>query len=203
MKFKASTSFLSLLCGSLLLFLASTSAQKNTSSTRKPRSAPAKKATPTPTPTPTPTVQGSFALVNAATASDTVRKAIEEVVRPLNIFVKGPARDYLKKTNIPPYLNIVISCSQAEVRITTDKRAPIQTSSTGSPSDWTREDGEKFKVSTVCESGKLSQVFRGSNGQRVNAYSIADDDKTLTMQVTITSGRLKQPLKYQLSYRRN
>lgn len=192
MKFKTSTSFLALLCLGLLVFLGSTSAQKHKSSTRKPK----------PTPTPTPTVQGSFALVDAAAASEKVNKAIEEVVKPLNFIVRGRARDYLKKTNIP-YQRIVISCSQSEVSITTDKRAPIRTSSSGDPKDWTREDGEKFRVSTVCKSEELQQVFQGSNGQRVNAYSIATDDKTLTMQVTITSSRLKQPLKYQLSYRRN
>ncbi|HXD32778.1 MAG TPA: hypothetical protein VN643_16765 [Pyrinomonadaceae bacterium] len=199
MKFKTSTSCLALLCGSLLLFLSSTSAQKQKSSTPKPKSAPSQ----TPTPTPPPSVQGSFALVNATTASDTVKKAIEEAVKPLKFSVRVPARYYLKKTNIPPYQKIVISCSQAGVSITTDKRAPIRTSSTGSTSDWTREDGENFKVSTVCEYGKLRQVFQGSNGQRVNTYSIADDDKTLTMQVTITSEKLQQPLKYQLSYSRN
>lgn len=199
MRLKAPIVFVALLCGCLLLFLGSTSAQKNKSSTRKSNAAPAKKAAPTPMPT--PTVQGSFALENAATASDKVKKAIEEAVRPLMFLARGPARDYLKKTNIP-YQKIVIWCSQKEVSITTDQRAPIRTSN-GESLDWTREDGEKFKVSAVCESGKLRQVFEGSNGQRVNTYSIADDDKTLTMQVTITSGRLKEPLKYQLEYRRN
>lgn len=144
---------------------------------------------------------GGTYTVNAA-ASDDVNKAIEAAVEGMGFFTRGPARRRLRQTNLPPYQRIVISYTREEVSITTDRRSPIRTPAKGAPVDWTREDGEKFKVSTAWEGGKLKQTFEGKQGQRVNLYSIADDDKTLTMQVTVTSPRLPRALTYKVVYNR-
>lgn len=148
----------------------------------------------------TPSLQGTYTLNTAA--SDDVDKAIEATIKGMNFIARPIARKRLRETNVPPYQRIVISYTQAEVSITTDQRAPIRTSPNGTPVDWTREDGEKFKVSTVWESGKLKQTFKGKDGQRVNTYSISADGKTLAMQVSVTSPRLPRPLTYKVVYRR-
>ena len=212
MKRKASPIYIAFVCGSLLLSLSSVSAQlrkpasaksRKSISTKKckpaspqhPESAPAKTRE-------APDLQGSYVLIDPEAAGATVNQAIETSVKSMSFLTRGLARDYLKKTNVP-YQKIVISYTQEEVSITTDHRAPIRTSVNGTHIDWTREDGEKFEVSTVWEGEKLRQTFQGKNGRRVNAYSIATGSKTLTMQVKITSTRLRQPLEYQLSYQRN
>jgi hypothetical protein len=67
---------------------------------------------------------------------------------------------------------------------------------------WTRDDGAVFDLSARTEDGALHQKFQGTEGQRVNVYRVAPDERTLTMAVTITSPRLPKPLSYRLVYRR-
>lgn len=178
MRLNAATLYIMLLCSILLLSLSSVSAQKP-----KP-----------------PSLQGTYTLNTAA--SDDVDKAIEATVKGM-FFGKSRARNRLRETNLPPYQRIVISYTEAEVSITTDQRPPLRTPINGTPVDWTREDGEKIKVSTVWESGKLKRTFKAEEGQRVNTYSISEDGKTLTMQVNVTSPRLPRPLTYKLVYQRS
>jgi hypothetical protein len=150
-------------------------------------------------PSQTPNIQGTYAL--DAAASDDVHKAIDGAVKGMSRLIKGIAHSRLEKTNVP-YQRIVISFTPCEVSITTDQWATIVTCACDTPVDWTRKDGEKFKVSTVWENGKLKQTFKGEDGQRTNIYSISADGKTLTMHVSVTSPRLKQPLMYKQIYRR-
>lgn len=148
----------------------------------------------------TPCLRGTYTLDTAA--SDDIDKAIKATVEGMNFIAKPIARKRLRETNIPPYQRIIISYTQAEVSITTDQRAPIRTPVKGTPVDWRREDGEKLKVSTVWENGKLRQTFKGEEGQRVNLYSITADEETLTMQVSVTSPKLPRPLTYKVVYKR-
>ncbi len=180
MRLNASALYIGLLCGSALLPFGSSSA-------RTPQ---------------TPQLQGTYTL--DAAASDDVRKAIEIAVRGMGWPREGIARSRLEKTNLPPYQRVVIQLepSVTSVSITTDKRAPIQTSADGTPIDWMREDKEKFKVSTVLKIGPLEQTFKSKDGQRVNTYSISADGKTLTIHVSVTSDRLPRPLTYKLVYKR-
>ncbi len=145
-----------------------------------------------------PSLQGTYTLDTAA--SDDIEKAIEAAVE--GMFFKSVARKRLRKVNVPPYQRIVISYTQTEVNITTDRRAAIKTPANGRPVNWTRENGEKFKVSTVWEGGKLKQTFQGKEGQRVNLYSLSADGKRLTMEVGVTSPKLPRPLTYKMVYQR-
>jgi hypothetical protein len=180
MRLNAWALYIGLLCGSPLLHFGSSYAQT-------PQA---------------PSLQGTYTL--DAAASDDVRKAIESAVRGMRWPVQGIARSRLEKTNLPPYQRVVIQLepSPTGVSITTDGRAPIRTSADGTPIDWTREDKEKFKVSTVLKIGPLEQTFKSKDGQRVNTYSISADGKTLILDVSVTSGRLPRPLTYKLVYKR-
>ena len=137
----------------------------------------------------------------AAQESDNINQAIEAAVARMNFVTRPVARGRLKKTN-SAYQTISIAHSPQEVRIVTDQRAPIVTPANGTPIDWTREDGEKFKVSTAWQNGALEQTFRADDGQRVNHYSLSPDGNTLSMRVTVTSPRLSRPLVYTLRYHR-
>lgn len=180
MRLYASALYIALLCGGSLLPLGSSHA-------RTPQ---------------TPQLQGTYTL--DAAASDDVRKAIDIAVRGMGWPKEGFARSRLEKTNLPPYQRVVIQLEPGVtgVSITTDKRAPIRTSADGTPIDWTREDKEKFKVSTVLKTGPLVQTFKSKDGQRVNTYSISADGKTLVLNVSVTSDKLPRPLTYRLVYKR-
>ncbi len=180
MRLNAWALYIGLLCESILLSLGSPYAQT-------PRTAQ---------------LQGTYTL--DAAASDDVSKAIEITVKGMGWPGEGIARSRLEKTNLPPYQRVVIQLElrTTDVSITTDKRAPIQTPADGTPTDWTREDKEKFKVSTVLKSGRLEQTFKSKDGQRVNTYSISADGQTLLIHVKVTSNKLPRPLTYKLVYQR-
>lgn len=205
MKFKASALCLALLCGSLLLPLSSAFAPKPKSkSVQKRKSASAKHKSAlarTPSPTPTPTLQGSYTLINLAEATDKVKKAIEASAKSMPWGTQGLTRSRLQETNLPPPQRLVISYTSSEVIIETDLAGKIKTSLDGKP-----VPRSGHEVSTKWVNGSLERTFKASDGQRVNTYSLDADGKTLTLHVIGTresSPRLKQPLEYQLSYRRN
>lgn len=144
-------------------------------------------------------LNGTFTY-NAA-ASDNLNTAIDAAVRDMNFAIRPVARGRLRKTN-QPYQRVQISHNAQQVSVVTDGRAAIVSPANGTPVDWTREDGERLKVSTEWENGVLEQTFKAEDGQRVNAYSISPDGRTMTMQVTVTSPRLRKPLTYKLVYNR-
>lgn len=177
-----------LLCGVLLLAHAPASA-------RKPRHAA--------------DIDGTYVLDDAAAAPAAIRKAINVAVKGMGWPAERIARGRLEKTNLPPYRRIVIllGARVTDVSITTDKRAPIVTPPDGTPVDWTREDKEKFKVSTTLSVssvsiGPLRQTFQSEDGKRVNTYVFSADGKTLEMEVVVSSSRLPRPVTYTLTYRR-
>ncbi len=133
--------------------------------------------------------------------SDNVDQAIEVAVSKLNFFVRSTARKRLREMN-EPYQRIAIELTPTQVSITGDKNAPIRTPPDGTPGAWEDEDVGVFQVSTRWEGSVLKQEFSAKNGQRINAYEVSPDDQTLTMQVTVSSRRLKELVKYRLVYRR-
>lgn len=209
MKLKASAPYIAVLCGTLLLSLNCASARKTPLSapaeTSKSTSAQPEAASAQPlSPTPTANLQGSYTLINPAAATDTITKAIEASVK--GMWFEGRARDRLKNTNLPPPPKITISYTATEVTIETPQSGQLQTHSDGRPVKWTSKAKDKYEVSTKWVNGSLERTFKGDDGQRVNTYSISGDGKTLTMHVVGTREswpRLKQPLKYQLDYKRN
>jgi len=147
----------------------------------------------------TGTLQGTFTYV--ADKSDNVDQAVEIAVSKLNFFVRSLARTRLREMNAP-YQRIAIELTPTQVTITGDRSAPIRTPPDGTPGVWTDADAGVFQVSTRWEGSVLKQEFSAKQGQRINAYAVSPDGETLTLQVTVSSQRLKAPVTYRLVYRR-
>jgi hypothetical protein len=146
-----------------------------------------------------PQLQGSYTF--DATASDDINAAIKVATKQTPFYAKSKVISELKK-NTRPSQRIEIHYTQTEMSISTDQWGTIKTLTDGTIANWTRGDGEKYKVSTVWECGGLKQTFKGNKGQRINTYTLSADGKTLTIQISITSPPwLKQPLMYKLTYR--
>lgn len=136
-----------------------------------------------------------------AQASDNVNQQIDRAVQRMNFVTRPIARGRLRRTN-QPYQRLVISYTPQQVTTTFDQRAAISSPGNGTPIKWTREDGEVLDLSTEWENGRLKQTFRAEDGQRVNTYSVSADGNTLTIDVTVTSPRLPQPLTYKMVFNR-
>ncbi len=145
------------------------------------------------------TVEGSYVVVTDQSAD--IDKAIEAAIAKMNFITRPIARGRLKDTN-PVYRHILITTTGGDVEIKYDERKPIRVAANGSPIKWTREDGEVFDVAVTRQDGQLSQRYESKDGNRLNVFHIEDSTRRLHLDVTITSDRLPQPLKYTLVYRK-
>jgi len=145
-----------------------------------------------------PALQGTF--VNEQQSAKTIETAIEATVAKMN-FIKRPiARSRLKKTN-EAHRRVEIGIGRSEISVAFDGRKPVQMPADGSTIRWTREDGETFDVNAAWDGDRLVQTFKAEDGTRANAFSVTADGH-LTMQVTLTSPQLDQPLVYALTFSR-
>ncbi|CAN5704175.1 hypothetical protein BH23GEM5_BH23GEM5_19210 [soil metagenome] len=146
-----------------------------------------------------PNLAGSW--VRHAEGSDDINAKINEATARMNFALRGIGRSRLRKTNTP-YQRLAIAYNAQQVTITTDGRSAIQTPANGTPIRWKREDGEMLNVSTDWKNTVLEQTFAAEDGKRVNRYTLSGDGRMMTLEVTITSPRLPQPLVYRQMYHR-
>lgn len=145
-----------------------------------------------------PALQGTF--VNEQQSAMTIETAIEATVAKMN-FIKRPiARSRLKKTN-EAHRRVQITIGSGEIGVAFDGHKPVQMPADGSTIRWTREDGETFDVNAGWDGDRLVQTFKAEDGTRANAFSVMADGH-LTLQVTLTSPQLGQPLVYTLTFSR-
>ncbi|HET7233709.1 MAG TPA: hypothetical protein VFJ16_27110 [Longimicrobium sp.] len=144
-------------------------------------------------------MRGTFTLDRAH--SDDINRAIESAVSKMSFITRPIARGRLRRTNAA-YQRVVINYTQTEVSTTFDQRRAIVSPANGTPVQWTREDGEKFSLSTEWQGQRLVQTFRAEDGSRTNTYTISADGRTLTMHVTLRSPRLSAPLEYNMVFTR-
>ena len=135
------------------------------------------------------------------TDSDNMNEVIEDAVGKLNFLTRDIARERLEKLN-PAYRQVAISSSPNEISVTADNQPPLRTPANGAPVAWIGPDGGKVNASMQLAGRRLAQTFTSADGRRVNNYILSPDGRTLTMQVTETSPRLSQAIKYKQVYRR-
>jgi flagellar hook-associated protein FlgK len=141
--------------------------------------------------------------------SDDINAKINTTVARMNVVVRQIARPRLRSTNTA-YPQLVINYDQQNIRVDMQGRPSVSSPGNGQPVLWHRETGRTcpqvrgdcVRVTTEWEDGRLEQTFAAEDGQRVNVYTVSADGNTLTMNVTITSPRLPQPLTYRLVYNR-
>jgi hypothetical protein len=141
--------------------------------------------------------------------SDDINAKINTAVARMNVVVRQIARPRLRSTNVP-YPQLVITYDQQTVRVDMQGRPSVSSPANGQPVLWHRETGRTcpqvrgdcVRVTTEWENGRLEQTFAAEDGQRVNVFTVSADGNTLTMNVTITSPRLPNPLTYRLVYNR-
>lgn len=154
-------------------------------------------AAPAQDPAQAPTWAGTWTLA----APGDIPAAIDRATAPMNFVTRPIARGRLKKLN-PAYQRVVLQEAGGEVRIQFDQRTPMAMPADGRPVAWTREDGEAFQVKVQPSAADLVQHYQGQDGARTNRFQLRPDG-TLALSVTVTSGKLPQPLAYTLTYRRN
>ncbi len=141
--------------------------------------------------------------------SDDINAKINTAVARMNVVVRQIARPRLRSTNTA-YPQLVLTPDATNIRVDMQGRPSVSSPANGQPVLWHRETGRTcaqmkgdcVRVSTEWENGRLEQSFQAEDGRRVNVYTVSADGATMTMNVTITSPRLPQPLSYRLVYNR-
>lgn len=137
-----------------------------------------------------------------AAESQNPNTAIDASVAEMNFLIRGLAKSRLLKTN-KPSKQITIHFSGPQVTVQYDDRPPLTTPTNGVPIQWNPENNASIEVTTEVAQGALNQTFKTSEGQRANHYVLSKDNKTLYLNVLISSPWLKSPIQYQLSYKRS
>lgn len=144
-------------------------------------------------------LNGTYTLDEAD--SDNISAVIEGAVGKLNFLTRPIARGRLKKIN-PAYHQVTIASSSNELSVAVDNQPSLRTLANGTSVVWAGPDGGKVNVSMQLEGGHLVQIFKSADGRRVNDYTLSPDGRMLIMQVTETSPRLSQAIRYKQVYRR-
>jgi hypothetical protein len=141
--------------------------------------------------------------------SDDINAKINTAVARMNVVVRQIARPRLRSTNTA-YPRLVIVHDATNIRVDMQGRPSVSSPANGQPVLWHRETGRPgapgrgdcVAVTSQWSNGALTHTFRAEDGQRVNVYTVSADGNTMTMNVTITSPRLPNPLTYKLVYDR-
>jgi sugar lactone lactonase YvrE len=145
-------------------------------------------------------LNGTYTLDEAD--SDNISAVIEGAVGKLNFLTRLIARGRLKKIN-PAYRQVTIASSSNELSVAVDNQPALRTPANGTSVVWVGPDGGKVNVSMQLAGGHLVQIFKSTDGRRVNDYTLSPDGRMLIMQVTETSPRLSQAIRYKQVYRRD
>jgi hypothetical protein len=135
-------------------------------------------------------------------AMQKIRKAVDKVADRMGFLIAPIAHDRLMDANQPAQ-QIVISMAGNEVTVQFDQDQPITGPADGSTIDWTRDDGEKVRVTTVWHGATLQRAVAGKQATRTVRFTLDGSGQILSVEIQIVSSRLPLPVAYQLAYRRN
>lgn len=125
-------------------------------------------------------------------------RAIDDVVKGMNVFARGIAKDRLKETN--PIAQVMVFTATAKtLTIAMDERSHT------APLDGTKVKvkgitGDELDLHLVVAPGSLKQVFSAEDKGRINSFSFSGS--TLVMHVRVHAEKLPKELIYKLSYER-
>lgn len=138
--------------------------------------------------------------VNLNQSEEPIKAAVEAGASQFVFLVRPIARSRLKKTN-PNITRAVITQSGEDLTITLGISKPSTGRPGGASTKWSRDD-ETFDVSLAWQGNALVQTFVAPDGRRINRYMLSPDGETLSLQITLSSDMLKQPVSYTLTFKR-
>jgi hypothetical protein len=134
-------------------------------------------------------------------ARQTIDRAIERAIRPMNFFIRPIARARLREGT---FLN-----HRIELRFIGEDRLSVHfddrdahTTPIGRTLMRQRADGERMRVTQRFRpGGQLEQVFQTDSGTRWYVYRPLDDDR-MRIETTTHGPRMPEPMLFALEYRR-
>lgn len=139
-------------------------------------------------------------------ASDDVPAAIERAVAKMSFLTRPIGLSRLRATNQPP-ADVRFALPPDSVVVHYAGQPELRAKRDGSPRRWHNAAGEAFEArATLVEApdGRvmLRQSFDAEDGRRENTWTLDASGTALTLDVTVSSPRLPQPLRYRQRFRR-
>lgn len=142
---------------------------------------------------------GRFELAGSQERAEArVNEAIGRAVADMGFITRGVAADRLREKN--PVRRTVETEVQGEHITITYGDATYETRS----GDWqtVTATGEQVELLQTASGNSIFQTFRAPDGEKTTVYRFSPDGERLTLDITLTSPRLPEPLRYSLQYRR-
>ena len=128
-----------------------------------------------------------------------VEKALDEALADLNMVMKLLVKKTMS-SRFSETVAIEVAGSDVGIKLGENDKA---TAKIGETKDVKSKDGKQSgKLTHQFDGSKLTESLTGENGTIVNVFQLSADGKTLQRDVTVTSQRMKKPLKYRLIYTR-
>jgi hypothetical protein len=146
-----------------------------------------------------PAFEGTFRLaMSQQAATQRIHAQIEEAVEQVNFIIRGLARSRLQSTNVP-YRTIRRSRAGDRVTVRYDD---ITYTTTLDQRETVTRGSEQLPLLQQLRGRHLYQTFTGDDGNKRMVHTLSEDGSSLWLDVTVTSSRLPEPLRYRLRYRR-
>lgn len=144
-------------------------------------------------------LSGRFVLAGSQERAEArINDAISRAVADMGFISRGVAADRLREKN-PVRRTLETEVDGERIRITYGD-ATYETRSR----DWetVTATGEQMELLQTASDDSIYQTFRAPDGEKTTVYRFSPDGERLTLDITLTSPRLPEPLRYSLQYRR-
>jgi hypothetical protein len=143
---------------------------------------------------------GTYRYPGSAQEAEARRAAIDNAVEGLSFVTRSTARNRVSATT--QILGFyTFSFEPGKIVVRPQSRPEMISGDKGEPADYVY-NGKHSTLTQVLAGDHLTQVFVSDDGRRENEFTVSQDGKTVTLKVTLTSGRLSSPVAYSLSYKK-
>ncbi len=143
---------------------------------------------------------GTYRYAGSAQEEEARRAAIDHAVEGFSFVTRSTARNRVSATT--QILGFYIfSFEPGKIVVRPEARPEMVSGGKGEPADYVYK-GKHSTLTQVLAGDRIMQVFVSEDGRRENEYTLSQDGKTVTLKVTLTSGRLSSPVAYSLSYKK-
>jgi hypothetical protein len=143
---------------------------------------------------------GTYRYAGSAQEEEARRAAIDHAVESMSFVIRSTARNRVTATT--QILGFyTFSFEPGKIVVRPEARPEMVSGDKGEAVDYLY-NGKHSTLTQVLAADRISQVFVSDDGRRENEFMLSQDGKTVTLKVTLTSGRLSSPVAYVLSYKR-
>ena len=124
---------------------------------------------------------------------------IEKVAKTYNFLVRGIVRSRLKPSN-PIFPSMSMAYDGTTLSTSSDNKTLSLTGKNGERTPWVTPEGRAIEIEQTIKEDVAVRIYYNEDGHRVVTYIMGPEQKTLTLDISIHSSQLQNPIRYRLRY---